>query len=188
MRLNSHAAYLALTTLLLAGTAMAQTPPPAGTPPAGTPTAAATQAAAQQATPESRAEAKTLADVVGIPQQSRGILASMRAQMVASTQQSSGKSRADSEVIVDEVLMPDFNAAAPELVNLLVEAWAMNFTADELKTLHRFYETPVGAKMLKTLSVVGQESAQASQAWGRRQFQLGLKTHTEELHKRGLQF
>ena len=145
-------------------------------------------APASQTTPESRAEAKSLADVVGIPQQSRNILAAMRAQMIQSTQQSSGKSAIDSAVIVDEVLMPDFTAAAPELVNLLVETWAANFTADELKTLHRFYDTPVGAKLLIALPLVNQQSLLASQAWGRKQFQQGVKTHADELHKRGLQF
>lgn len=179
-----------LSTCLLAGLAvaapvMAQTPPAAPAAPA--PAAPAAQAG-PQATPESRAEAKAMAELLGIPTAARNLLGSWRAQMIASTQQSSGKSAADSAVIVDEVLMPDFNAAQPELINILVEIWAANFTADELKTLHRFYETPVGTKLLKTQPIISQQSITQSQLWGRREFQSAVKAHAEELRARGLQF
>ena len=180
---------LSLAVLLLSGAAVlspslgsAQPAPPSAigavpTPPVG-----------PQATDASRREAQSMADLLSIPLQTRNIVQAMRNQLIQATIQASGKPVDEAAKIVDEVLMPDFNAAVPQLSEALLEPWAVNFTAADLKTLHDFFNTPVGQKWLRSVPTVNQQAAQASQAWFQRNFQEAVRKHSDDLHARGLKF
>jgi hypothetical protein len=133
-------------------------------------------------------QARAMTDTLNVPLQTRNLLTSMRNQLVQATVQASGKSIDDAIKIVDEVLMPDFNTALPELSDIMLQPWANNFSAAELKQLQDFYNTPLGQHVLKVVPTVGQQVAQGSQAWGQRIFQQAIKTHADELHARGLKF
>lgn len=143
---------------------------------------------APAATDASRKEARAMADLLNIPQQTRNIVQAMRNQMIQATIQASGKPVDEAAKIVDEVLMPDFNAAVPQLSDALLEPWAVNFSAADLKGLHDFYSTPLGQRLLKTVPTVSQQSLAAGQGWGQRVFQEAVKTHADDLHNRGLKF
>lgn len=140
------------------------------------------------ATDASRKEAHAMADLLNIPQQTRNIVQAMRNQMIQATVQASNKPLDQAAKIVDEVLMPDFNAAVPQLTEALLEPWAVNFSAADLKGLHEFYATPLGQRLLKTVPIVSQESLAAGQGWGQRTFQETVKKHIDDLHARGLKF
>lgn len=140
------------------------------------------------ATDASLKEAHAMSDMLNITAQTHNILQAMRNQMIQATMQASGKPVDEAAKIVDEVLLPDFNAALPELSDALLLPWAVNFSAADLKTLHDFYATPTGERLLKTMPVINQQTVRASQAWGQRTFQAATKAHADELHARGLKF
>jgi hypothetical protein len=148
-------------------------------------------AAAPSVSPEVAAslkQAHAMAEMLNVPQQIKGLMQAMRNQMVQATIQASGKSVEEAAKIVDEVLMPDFNASVPDLTEAMLQPWANNFTAADLKGLQEFYSTPLGQKLLKTVPLVGQQVAQATQIWGQRTFHEAVQKHTQELHDRGLKF
>jgi hypothetical protein len=190
--LKSYLAIASLMAATAAGPAMAQAPaapapaaPAAGASAAGTPAPAAPL---PQPTEASLKEARAMAEMLSIPAQTRGLLQAMRNQLIQATIQASGKSVDEAAKIVDEVLMPDFNAALPELSANLIQPWAANFSAADLKGLHDFYSTPLGQRLLKTIPAVNQQSLQAGQLWGQKVFQETVKKHADELRTRGLKF
>jgi uncharacterized protein len=53
-----------------------------------------------------------------------------------------------------------------ELVELVIPLYQKHFTEPELQELVRFYKTPTGQKVIRTLPLVTQESMLAGQQWG----------------------
>ena len=148
-------------------------------------------APAPAVTPEVQAamvQARAMAEMLNVPQQVKTLLNAMRSQMVQATIQASGKSVEDAAKIVDEIMMPDFNAATPELTEAMLQPWANNFTAADLKGLQEFYATPLGTKLLKTVPLVSQQVGQVVQAWSQRVFRADVQKHQQELRDRGLKF
>jgi hypothetical protein len=133
-------------------------------------------------------QAHAMADMLNVNQQVKGLLTAMRNQMVQATIQASGKSVEEAAKIVDDILMPDFNAAVPDLTEAMLQPWGTNFTAADLKTLQEFYSTPTGSKLLKNAPLVAREVQQATQAWGQNTFRAAVQKHGQELRDRGLKF
>lgn len=55
---------------------------------------------------------------------------------------------------------------ADELVNLIIPVYDKHLTQGELKELIKFYETPVGKKMIAVMPAITAESIQIGQQWG----------------------
>ena len=53
-----------------------------------------------------------------------------------------------------------------ELIDLTIPAYAKHLTHDEIKELIKFYESPVGKKLVKVQPQIMQESMVAGQKWG----------------------
>ncbi len=151
-------------------------------------TPAAAPAAAPAPSPAALKEAEAMADLLNIPLQTRNVVQVTRNQLIQSTVNASGKPLDEAAKIVDEVLMPDFNAAVPELAHELTLPWAMNFTAEDLKALHAFYLTPAGQNFLKKAALLNQETVRISQAWGQKVFNDAKTKHADELRAKGLKF
>lgn len=178
---------IALAAMLLMGaTAHAQTPPAAPAP--GAPAAAQPALPTMTASPESRAEAAALTEMIGVTKQSQQLIAVMRQQMIGFVLRNTGKSAEDSAKIVDEVLMPEFTAQEAELTNAIIEVWATSFSVEDLKALHAFYATPLGQRLIATLPSITQQGMAAGQAWGRRIYQAAMQKHKDELVARGVKF
>ena len=172
-------AKLALVAIILGCTGAASAQPAPGAAPA--PSVSPEMAAALK-------QAHAMSEMLNIQQQVKALLNNMRNQMVQSTIQASGKSVEDAAKIVDDVLMPDFNASVPDLTEAMLQPWATNFTAGDLKALQEFYSTPVGAKLLKTAPLVAQQVQRATQAWAQNTFRAAVQKHGQELRDRGLKF
>jgi hypothetical protein len=71
-----------------------------------------------------------------------------------------------------------------ELEDMIVDVYERHFSADELRQLISFYQTPVGQKMISELPAVFQESSQAGRQWGGR---LGASIATQ-LESEGIRF
>jgi hypothetical protein len=172
-----------LASLLLSAAAQAQ---PAPTPPALP--AQTTDAELPPIDPAVRAEAVIVTGMIGVDHQSDQLIGLLRGQIINLVMRAGNKSPEDASGIVDDLLMPDFKAAEPELTGDLVDAWARNFSLDELKGLHAFYASPLGQKLVKQLPVVNQEGLKAGQLWGQRVYQAAITKHKDELILRGLKF
>jgi hypothetical protein len=170
--------------VLLGATAHAQTPPP----PAAAAPAAQPALPTVAVTPEGRAAAAVLTEMIGVNRQSQQLVAVMRAQMVQMVLRNSGKTAEESTKIVDEVLMPDFTAQEAELTDGIIDVWASSFSVEDLKALHDFYATPLGQRLINTLPAITQQGMAAGQAWGRRIYQVSLQKHKDELVARGVKF
>ncbi len=134
---------------------------------------------------EAHREAAALFDLTGGEATVSKMLDAMRGQITTIfTQQ--GKARDDAARIFDEVLMPEFKARLPELRPAMIEIWADNFTVEELRGLHAFYDTPLGRKVLERQPTVSQQALAVGAAWGRRVAQDALQRHVDELRRRGV--
>lgn len=54
-----------------------------------------------------------------------------------------------------------------DLVDMMVPIYARHFSADEIKQLIAFYESPIGKKMTAEMPAITSESMTAGQQWGR---------------------
>jgi hypothetical protein len=58
-------------------------------------------------------------------------------------------------------------AKAEDLLDMMVPIYDKYYTHDDIRDLIKFYESPIGQKMIETMPLVLQESMQAGQEWGR---------------------
>lgn len=56
---------------------------------------------------------------------------------------------------------------AEDLLDMMVPIYDKYYTHDDIRELIKFYESPVGKKMVETMPLLLQESMQAGQEWGR---------------------
>lgn len=137
---------------------------------------------------ENRREARALTDMLDVPRQIEVLLARMRADIVQATMRAADLSEAAAAAIVDDILMPNFRARNAELVAVMIEPYALNFTITDLKALRSFFVTSLGQKLLRTLPIARAQGEQAGLAWGQRVFQDSVDRHADELRARGLKF
>jgi hypothetical protein len=160
--------------------------PPAQSPPAQSSTAPATPAPV--ISEASRREARALGEKLGWEAQVRGIINTLRTAIIVSLAQTNGRQPQDMIAVVDDLLLPDFVGDAGSLLNLIVEAWAGAFTAEELRNLRTFYNTPLGEKLLRSIPQLNNVINQAGQTWAQRVFQQSQQKHAAEFAKRGFKF
>lgn len=183
------------TTTRIAGTLLAGLL--AGMPATGPAWAQAAPAPAQSSVPAqpapvvteaSRREARALGEKLGWETQVRGIINTLRTAIIVNLAQANSKQPQEMIGVVDDLLMPDFVGDAATLHGMIVEAWAGGFTADELRNLRTFYNTPLGDKLLRTIPQLNASINQAGQAWAQKIYQQSQQKHAEEFAKRGLKF
>ena len=67
-----------------------------------------------------------------------------------------------------------------EFEDMVTDVYERHFSADELRQLISFYQTPVGQRLVAELPAVTQESMQAGREWGRRLgAQIGAQLESE---------
>lgn len=72
-------------------------------------------------------------------------------------------------------------AKADDFIELIVPIYAAHFSGDEVKELIKFYQSPIGKKLVKEQPLMMTESMQVGQAWGAR---LGAKI-SRQLQEKG---
>jgi len=172
--------------VLSTGTAWGQAAPAPALAPAPAP--AATAAPASTATEASRREARALGEKLGWEAQVRGIINSVRTAVIVNLAQANQKTPQDMIGVVDDLLMPDFVGEAGSLTETIIETWAGAFTADELRNLRSFYNTPLGDKLLRTIPQLNVQINKAGQVWTQRVYQATQQKHADEFTRRGLKF
>ena len=129
-----------------------------------------------------------MGEKLGWEAQVRGIINTLRTAIIVNIAQANGKTPQDMIGVVDDLLMPDFVGDAGTLQAGIVEAWAGAFTADELRNLRTFYNTPLGEKLLRTIPQLNNIINQAGQAWAQKIYTASQQKHADEFTKRGLKF
>ena len=76
-------------------------------------------------------------------------------------------------------------ARSEELLTLVGDIYARNFTAAELREVIAFYRGPVGQKFLEKMPAITQESMMTGQKWGQDVAAELRGKIIEELRKRG---
>lgn len=64
-----------------------------------------------------------------------------------------------------ESFSKDFDASIPSLLDKMAKIYMEMYTADDIKAMIAFYESPVGKKMNEKAAELGQKSMQAGQEW-----------------------
>ena len=156
--------------------------------PAQNATPAAPAGPAPVVTEASRREARALGDKLGWEAQVRGIINTLRTAIIVNLAQGNGKQPQEMIGVVDDLLMPEFVGDAASLHGMIVEAWAGAFTADELRNLRTFYNTPLGDKLLRSIPQLNTVINQVGQTWAQKVYQGSQQKHADEFTKRGLKF
>lgn len=159
---------------LLAGPALAQQTPPA--PPA----------AAPGITEESRAAARELMQVTGAAAQMEQLVPVLMQQIAGAMAPASGEAADKVLAIINEVIMPEFRARMPEMLNQGADLWAAQMTAAELRELKAFYETPLGRRLREVTPLVNAQSAVLGMRWGQEVAASAIAKHRDTLRARGL--
>ena len=135
---------------------------------------------------EARAAAREMIEASGAAKVATNVLGLMRNQVVVNLQRSTSKPSEEVARIVDEVLLPEMKHHVGELVDVIVEINAANYTVDEMRQLTAFYRSPLGQRVVEVSPKVGTQSFMAGQAWGARVAQDAFKKNAEELRRRGI--
>lgn len=155
---------------------------------AASPTAAQSPRANVPGIDENRREVRQMAEIFEIVPQAEAMLARMRQEIIAATLRTSELPPDQAAAVVDQILMPNFAARSAELVEELLEPYALNLTITDLKALRAFYSSPLGQKFLRAQKLSRNQGETAGLAWGQRVFQESVDRHADELRARGLKF
>lgn len=137
---------------------------------------------------ENRREVRQMAEIFEIIPQAEAMMARMRQDIIQATLRTSDLPPDQAAAVVDQILMPNFVARSAELVEELLEPYALNLTITDLKALRAFYSSPLGQKFLRAQKLSRNQGETAGLAWGQRVFQESVDRHADELRARGLKF
>ena len=144
----------------------------------------AAPARAQSASPDAMAAAKELVIASKAADGFKSVLPLIVQQMKPTIV----KGRAAVDKDFDAVTPPLLEAASQQMgkfVDEIAAVYAANFSADELRQVTAFYQTPAGQKFLEKMPVIAQQSMMTGQKLGQ-QITQDLETRIkEELRKRG---
>jgi uncharacterized protein len=118
------------------------------------------------ADPDTLAQAKALMDKTGSGALSQQIFSAILQRQKAMLESANpGKSAAIGEII--GLLEGEYAKQLPKLVDAFAKIYTTHFSAEELRGLNAFYDSPLGRKLLKELAVLIQEGMAVGQAFGR---------------------
>lgn len=146
----------------------------------------AAAAAASKPSEAARKAALALNEKLQFVGQVNIILGAVRGQLIGGLARANNKTPEQIQPAVDELLMPDFTARANELAAVIIDKWATAFTIDELHALLEFYNSPLGAKMLKTMPTLSQEVNQEASTWVQSVLAQSIPKHSAALAQRGI--
>jgi hypothetical protein len=87
--------------------------------------------------------------------------------------------------MLDEEFKTAFAADGP-VMREVGAIWSKHFTADEIRGLIAFYETPLGRKVVDTLPAITQEASQAGVSWAQQHMPDISKKVQDRLRAEGL--
>jgi hypothetical protein len=148
---------------------------------------AAPQAYAQAAVNEAAlAEARKMMAVI----KAEAMVQQMASQMMGLMADALGKANpgkeAEIRAAVTDLILPEFSAAMPEMLDDMARLYTLHFTAEELRAVIAFYETPVGRKTIEKMPVLMQQAMIMGQAASQRIVQRIIEKNGDALRARGI--
>jgi hypothetical protein len=139
---------------------------------------------AQTADADSKAAARELITTIKLGEQFKAILPIIFKTMKPAIVQNRADIDKDFDALVP-VLMGKMTARVSELEDSMVEIYANNFSAAELRDLVAFYKTPTGQKFLQKTPLVTQQTMAAGQKFGQSAGAEAQKEMIEQLRSKG---
>ncbi len=139
-----------------------------------------------QPTQEARQAARELTQTIGSNSPSVQILEQLRDQLTAAIVRNTRKPQEEAAALVDELLMPELTSHAGELDDTIIDIYATNYSAEDMRALRQFYLTPLGQRVLKAAPSIGEQSFTAGRAWGSKVAREAIGNHADQLRERGV--
>jgi uncharacterized protein len=139
---------------------------------------------AEQPSPEALAAARDLVTAIKATDYLKSMLPSIIQTLKPAVVQGRPAVEKDYDAITP-LMLDVFNTRLAELTDLVARVYALNFTADELRTIQAFYQTPTGQKVREKMPLVSQQSMMIGQQWGKTLSGELRARIVEELRKRG---
>lgn len=143
-----------------------------------------TAPATAQSNPEAEAAAKELIIAMRADQQVKNVFPIIMQQLKPMITGGKPEATRDFDALMP-VALGVMNEQTAEFVGMLAGLYARNFSADELRQITAFYNSPGGQKLLDKQPALMQESAVVGQKFGQGIATELQKRMTEELKKRG---
>jgi len=144
-------------------------------------------AAAQSSSPEAMAAARELVVAMRASEQFKAVLPIILQQLKPIITQGRPEVARDFDALLPALqeLVNSHSDAMAKMLEGIVEVYARNFTAEEMRQITGFYGQPIGQKLLDKMPVVAQESMAVGQQFGQSIATELQRLVTEELRKRG---
>jgi hypothetical protein len=94
--------------------------------------------------------------------------------------------RARLDSAFDDLLLPALIEERASFIEAIETVYLRHFTPAELRDITAFYRTPTGAKSLRLLPLIQQESMIAGNAWGQTALRRALERRSDEFRRRGI--
>ncbi|WP_376090878.1 DUF2059 domain-containing protein [Roseomonas sp. CCTCC AB2023176] len=111
----------------------------------------------------------------------------LRPGLVQQMQQAGRANPQQAEAAVGEVIMPALRAATPQMMTGIADIWARYFTAEELRQMVAFYDTPLGRKSLALMPQMTAETQALAQRILPQILQDTISKNRDALRQRGIQ-
>lgn len=143
-------------------------------------------ASAQAPSNRASAAAREMTQTIGSNSPSIQILEQLRDRLIAGVIRNTRKPVEEAGALVDGMLMPEFTAHAGELDDTIIDIYASNYSADDMRALRQFYLTLLGRRILKAAPAIGEQSFAAGQSWGAKAAREAIGNHSDALQERGV--
>ncbi|MBP7062935.1 DUF2059 domain-containing protein [Ferrovibrio sp.] len=136
--------------------------------------------------PEALAAARRLMEVSKI----QATMDQMAGQMLGMLGQALGQAnpgkQAEINQAMTELFLPELRASLPGLLDEMAKLYTLHLSAEELRQIVGFYETPAGRKVIEIMPAIMQQSMLMGQSWGQQVAQRALQKHADTLRQRGI--
>jgi uncharacterized protein len=139
---------------------------------------------AQSADPDSKAAARELIATIKLGDQFKAMLPMIFKAFKPAIVQNRPDVDRDFDALVP-VMIDKMTGRISELEDSIVDVYANNFSADELRDLIAFYKSPTGQKFLQKTPLVTQQTMAAGQKFGQSAGAEAQKEMIEQLRNKG---
>ena len=154
--------------------------------------AAAQQVQTQQAqpapaiNPEALAEARRMMQVTKVHAMMDQMVGQMLGMIGQALVQNNPGQQAEINQVLTELFLPEMRASLPEMLDEVAKVYTLHYSAEDLRQIIAFYETPVGRKTIEIMPIVMQQTMAMGQSWGQQTAMRVLQKHAETLRQRGI--
>lgn len=130
--------------------------------------------------------ATQLVQAIGIQQVADAALEGLKLVLVQSLAENNKQPPEKVAPVVDQILVPDLRTEEPKFVASVAALYGQVFTAEEMKQILAFYQTPVGQKLQSLQPELTHQMVELGHAWIGQAGEAVLKADAGKLAAQGL--